>query len=306
SRGLAELAAGNWEESEANLDQALKLDPSNAKALYAMGLLRQAQKRIEDAQGFFERALAEDPDYWDALTELGAIHYTAGRYKEAQEAFLRTIELRPDSHIGYRNLGGILMLLGDLSGAAANFQKSLEIRPEAAAYSNLGTLQFFRGLYAESAAAYEKAIELGAGDYLIWANLGDAYRQLPQSAEKAEDAFQIAIQKMRELLEETPEDPTLIVQLAVALAKSGRSQEALQVAESVPDSAVGGDVQLRYLLLLTDELAGEREKALASLGGLLQAGYPLQMLKNDPELAEIRKDPRYHRIVTRAAAQDQR
>ncbi|HSR69824.1 MAG TPA: protein kinase, partial [Acidobacteriota bacterium] len=236
SRGLAHLAAGNWAECEASLDQALKLDPSNAKAFYVMGLLRQAQKRLEQAQGFFEKALAEDPDYWDALTELGAIHYSAGRYKEAEEAFLRTIELRPDSHIGYRNLGGIRMLRGDLSGAAANFQKSLEIRPEAAAYSNLGTLQFFRGLYAESAAAYEKAIQMGAGDYLIWANLGDAYRQLPQSAQKAEEAFQIAIQKMRELLQETPEDPNLLVQLAVALAKSGRPQEALQVAESVPDS----------------------------------------------------------------------
>ena len=37
---------------------------------------------------------------------------------------------------------------------------------------------------------YEKGIALGLNDYVIWGNLGDAYRNLPEFKDKAREAYQ--------------------------------------------------------------------------------------------------------------------
>ena len=61
---------------------------------------------------------------------------------------------------------------------------------------------------------------------------------------------------------------------------------------------VSGDGAVCFRALLVYEIAGRREQALSALEAALAAGYPLNEIRRDPELAKLRKDPRYHLLIT--------
>jgi serine/threonine-protein kinase len=186
-------------------------------------------------------------------------------------------------------------------------QKAITIRPTARAYSNLGTAYYFQGLYDEAVAALEKARELGANNYLFWANLGDAYRQVPRKRDEAPLCFERAIQLLRSQRTADHAKPVLTSRMALYLAKSGRTARALREIASVgPLSSASADVAYRATLVYA--LAGERPKALDALEIALSAGYPLVEVMNEPELTELREDVAFHEIAvrfdTQAAAND--
>jgi serine/threonine-protein kinase len=196
----------------------------------------------------------------------------------------------------HRNLGAVYNAQGRFAEASAAFQKSLQISPNASVYSNLGTSLFFQGLYQESVAAMEKAVELGANNYQTWANLGDAYRQMPGKENDAREAFQTAAKLVRDLSPK-PNDAELQSRLAVYLAKIGEHQAALNLARVVEGLKTNPAVLAR--LVLVYEICGRRAQALNSLAAALEQKYSLEEIKRDPDLLEMRKDPNYHKLVVR-------
>ena len=81
-------------------------------------------------------------------------------------------------------------------------EKAVALNPTYSAYNNLANAYYFEGRYADSAAIYEKALQLNQNDYLLWGNLGAAYAAAPQLANKARPALEkaalLAEQKARE------------------------------------------------------------------------------------------------------------
>ncbi|NIV13316.1 MAG: tetratricopeptide repeat protein, partial [Aliifodinibius sp.] len=59
--------------------------------------------------------------------------------------------------------------------------------------SNLGTLYFIRGKYADAARMYETALELNDHDYVVWGNLASAYYWAPGERDKAAETYRRAI-----------------------------------------------------------------------------------------------------------------
>ena len=70
------------------------------------------------------------------------------------------------------------------------FERSIEIKPNYGAYSNLGILYYQERRYADAARMYEKALDLGDYDYLVWGNLALAYQRIPGESEKALEKFE--------------------------------------------------------------------------------------------------------------------
>jgi serine/threonine-protein kinase len=184
---------------------------------------------------------------------------------------------------------------GRFAEASAEFQKALQINPSASTYSNLGTSLFFQGLYQQSIAAMEKAVELGANNYQTWANLGDAYRQTTGNEGKAREAFSAAIQLVRNELASKRNDPQLLSRLAVYLAKTGEKQAALDQAKAV--EGLNTNASIRARLVLVYEICGRRQQALDALAAALRQGYSLEEISRDPELLEMRMDPKYRKLV---------
>ncbi|MCG8462791.1 MAG: tetratricopeptide repeat protein, partial [Holophagales bacterium] len=303
------LLRGNPSEAASALDRAELLEPLHPAASILRGVTAEELGRPEDGERALRRAVELGPEDREAHDSLGSLLFRLGRFAEAEQSFRKSVELAPDSYIGHRNLAGALQMQGRYTEAASALQRSLEIRPTASSYSNLGTLHFYAGLYADAVHAYEQAIELGASHYLIWGNLGDAHRFVPGQREEAATAYRRAVQLARERLRRAEaeggssaaasEEATLRSRVALFLVKAGEKQQALDELELLSFDDAGPALLLRALTVR--ELAGERDAALGLLERLVDAGYPTEALGEDPELVGLRRDSRYHRILARAS-----
>jgi len=227
---------------------------------------------------------------------LGWFLYKNARYEQAAAEFREAFRLAADYASPQRNLGAALHMLGDYSGAARAFQQSLEIEPNANAYTNLGTLYFFQGLYPQSVTAFERAVQLGATSHMLWANLGDAYRWTPGNQAKAREAFAAALRLLDDEIRGRPEDPALQSQRALYLAKHGDTRAALDAAEARIRQKEANPQNL-YWLALAFEISGSRAKSLSALEQAIRKGYSVGEVKADPELASLRRDVQYQRMM---------
>jgi tetratricopeptide (TPR) repeat protein/predicted Ser/Thr protein kinase len=296
--GLATTTGSDTAAARKAFERALMLDPSNAGAHRGLGLIEKAAGRPAEATSHYTRALASDPTDWELMWLQGEVEYQSARYAEALEWYTRAAEAAPDSPVPHRLQGAARHMLGDFAGAAAAFQTSLNLQPTAGGYANLGTALFFQGHYRESVQAFERAVELQPSNPLQWGNVGDAYRWVPGNADKASAAYARAIQLLREQLATDPSQAVNRSRLALYLAKSGDTTNALAELGQVvtPDVA---EVNTLYRAAVTYELAGRRDEALTMLERALDRGYGLIEIRMDPELANLRMDVRYHRMMAR-------
>jgi eukaryotic-like serine/threonine-protein kinase len=296
SLGLVKLAAGDPQAARQAFDRALMLDPTDAGAHRGLAVIDKAAGRMTEATAHFAQAMASDPTDWELMWLQGELEYQAARYDVALKWYTRAAEAAPDSPVPYRLMGAAHHMLGDYSSAAAAFQKSLSLQPTAAGYANLGTALFFQGHYRESVEAFERAVKLQPGNALHWGNLADAYRFVPGYTEKAAETYGRAIQLLREQLEKDPSQSINRSRLALYLAKSNDPTAALAELAKVLTPNVS-EVNTLYRGAVTYELAGRRDEALATLERALARGYGLIEIRADPELAKLRADVRYHRVV---------
>ena len=135
----------------------------------------------------------------------------------------------PDQQRGYNNLGSMYLQMGRYDDALAVFLASIAKEPAqpystAQAYSNVGTANYFLGRYEDAANAFEKATELAPTIYLYWANLGDAYRWIPNATARANISYDRAIQLADGELKVNPTATTIRARMAVCLAKRGNTK----------------------------------------------------------------------------------
>lgn len=298
ARGLVYAEAGRTADAEADFRHVQSLTPEDPDALYGLAHLATLAGDLQQAEALYLRALTVRPDDWELHLLLGVIYYRLARYTEAEAAFTRCLEQASDNIVAYRNLSAVYYQRGAIAQAEEALQRALEIRPMGSLYNNLAILYFSQGLYEQAVAASEKAVQMpgGANHYLHWANLGDAYRWSAGQEVEAQRAFLRATQLLREKLEANPENVTARSRLAVYYAKLGARDAALTEAAAVA-SVPGTSTTVRFRLTLVYELCGQREQALEALEQALRAGHSLQDVKSDPELLDLREDPRYHRLA---------
>lgn len=301
SLGRVYTSLGRLDEAAREIETAIQLEPGNPDARFALGNLYEARTQLDLAEAAYLRAISLRPDrqFYD---DLGALYLRTGRLAPAIAAFQNSIRLAPDGPLGYGNLGTAYYLQGDLDQAATQFQKALEIQPQPMLYANLGTLYFAQGLYPQAAQAFEQALELpgGANSYLLWGNLGDACRFLPEGGARAREAYTRALQLLVDPLRAAPRDVTLLSRRALYLAKRRDCGPALAAGGEI-DRLAQRDAAARFRLVVTNEVCGRREHALAALEKALHSGFPLAEAQRDPELLALRSDVRYHRLLVRLA-----
>lgn len=301
SFGLAAVDLGDLAAAETALARAEMLDPQSAAAAQGRGNLALARGDLAAAEAAYREGLARGATA-ELHNALGSVLFRRKRYGEAEAAFRHAIELAPDSVYGHRNLAGVLYERGDSAAAESQLQRAIEIAPEATLYTNLGTILFFQGRYAEANAAFEHAIteagreKTGTNNPMLWANLGDSYRFLPGREKDARLAFRRAAQLESVKARSNPGDPGSRSRLALYLAKAGDAAAARrELASLLAHSDLEPAARLRVLLAY--EVLGDRAAALAVLADALRAGLPVAEVEREPELSGLRADPGYHRLV---------
>ncbi len=295
--GLAAMLANRNGEAEREFHKAADLDPRSATPHSWLGILLNATGKSKQAEEELTRAVALDPVDWRAPMNLGLLYYKTARYPQAATAWEQVKKLTPDNYFVLNNLAGVYMMLDRDEDAATALQRSLEIKPAADNFSNLGTLRFSQGRYIDAVAAFEKAVKLNANNYLVWGNLGDAYRWAPGQRAKAGAAYQNAIRLVREEIAAKPDDLETRSTLALYLAKSGDKEGALAEIKNV-DAASGKTAAVLLDSAVVHELCGERDTALGTLSAALKAGSTPKEIKIEPEFIALRTDARYQSLLT--------
>lgn len=294
--GLILTGKGQYELALTEFQRALEIDPRNSDAYRELARVYDRINMIDKAEATYKKAIQLRPNLISGYHLLGNFYYGHGRYEEAAAQYRKMIDLAPDSYWGYNNLGAVYLNLERWTDARQTFEKVLQITPDWAALSNLGTLDFEEGRFAEAARKYEKAIAQNSQRYDLYANLASAYYWMPGQQEKARENCLKAVQMAEQELKVNPKDTYALSHLALCHAMLGDRPHALAPLQEA--LALGLDnTQVLFRAVVVYEQLGERADALAWLKKALEHGFSLARVERAPELRALRADPRYQPLI---------
>jgi eukaryotic-like serine/threonine-protein kinase len=274
--------------------QALQLYPRSANALTGEATTYEKMGRIADAEQTLLKAAAMRPDYWDGYNSLGVFYDRQSKFPQAIQEYQTAEKLTPDNAMVYSNLGAAYIDGGDpkdFPKAEEALKKAIDINPSYFAYSNLAFVYLNEKRYEESVAMSQKALQLNDKDYLVWANLMSAYEGLHEK-DKAEDTREHIISLLEDQLKRNPQDPVKQASLAELYAHKGEREKAMARIHTALAGAPD-DPNVLELTGETYENLGDRHQAISYVQKALKKGYPLDQLKDDPDLENLLSDPSF-------------
>lgn len=287
------IGLGRPEQAAARFNVALAANPQDYDAVLGLARVYEDTDRAAEAENLYLRAVSLRSDDWSAYNELGGFYFARGRYEDAAREWRRVTEKSPLNAVVLNNLGNAYYYLGETGRAEESYRQSLSVRPTAAAYVGLGMVLYDRGDYAGAAQEFEKATARTPQRPDVWANYADACR-VAGRVDQAAAAYDRAIELSRARLEANPRETATLTLLAECLAKRGEKREALaKIEESLKAdraASLASAVVVYYL-------SGRRSEALNALAEALSAGLSVRDFERNPELAGLRRDPDYERIV---------
>ena len=220
-RGFALGKQGKWNESIAELRQAVALAPQSAEARYSLGVALFWTRQYSAAHTELQEAVRLGPG-------LAAAHFFLGRAIEADGGDLvraaghleKAAQLEPRSPEIYRSLGSTLSRIGDLGGAIRAYREAARLRPDTLDVRNLLGLALVEvGDLSGAIAVYQQILADNPAYVAAKKNLGLA---LIRSGDT-----RAAERTYRELLAADKADAVSHYNLGVALRDQDRHEEAV-------------------------------------------------------------------------------
>jgi tetratricopeptide (TPR) repeat protein len=133
SRGAALERAGQWPRAEADLKQALQLQPDQPLVLNYLGYSWiDRGEHLDEGLKMVRRAVELRPDDGYMVDSLGWAYYRLGDFRQATEFLERAIELLPEDPTVNDHLGDAYWQDGRLLEARYQWRRALQFKPEAA------------------------------------------------------------------------------------------------------------------------------------------------------------------------------
>ena len=193
-RALAHLNVRNDASALADFNEAIRIDPHNAKAFGGRGLLYQ----LMDGDGDIERALADwaealrlDPDDTDALEQRARVHQIRRDYDGMIGDYGALIRIDPHNDWAFQQRANAYRGKGDLDRALADYDTALRLDPKnAVALHARGLVHRDKGDLERAIADFSAAIAIkpdhvSAGDF--FRDRAAAYRAKGDVARAATD-----------------------------------------------------------------------------------------------------------------------
>jgi Flp pilus assembly protein TadD len=154
----------------------------------------------------------------------------------------------------------------------------------------MGMAYFFTHRLEKAGLWFALATRLDPRNPTAWMNLAD----LDVSAGRPDSArvrYVTALQLLDEQIHANPGNIKLRVQRGLCTAKLGRCADARTTLASVSDSLLADNAELTHQLAKAYALCDRREDALAAVRRAVALGISPSVLRGDPELQALVRDP---------------
>jgi len=278
------------------LEEALRLDKFNAEAYGALAELYENQGRTERVEPTLQKAVSLAPDDWGLVQQLGEHYLNGGKWALAGEQYRHAADLTPDNPRALNNLGLAYRGLDRLEESAAAFQKAIDLEPTFLRFRNLGMVLAEAGKYPEAARMLERSIEMRPTQYRAWGLLATVYLNQHADAGKVKDTYLKAIALAADLRKQTSRDAYLLADVGSYYAFVGMEAESAPLLAQA--AALATDVpEVLYQVGVGYETLHRRDEALQWIAKARAGGYASGAIARNPQLADLRADPRYTTTV---------
>jgi len=228
--GMALESAAFWRAALESYEQARILDPSEPRHSYFAAIAMAQLGDLDGARRALDEVLASRPDYVPAQLFRGHWSYDSGAYDEALEAFERAVELDPESLAGQVGMARVLLQRRDGRAALSILEPLNERYRVPYVRQLLGRAHAQLGQRAEAEAALVGARPDSAppGWSDPWNREKRAYQVGFAASLRMIEGLLIegrpdeALVLLQPLLEERPDDPTLLDRLGQLHRIAGR------------------------------------------------------------------------------------
>ena len=209
--------------AEADLRQAMALDPRNLNIDLQYASLLWKTGRKEQARKLYNDVLATDAKSRFALEGLGYLAREMNDNKAAEESFTRLADAYPDDYVAYLALGDLYTATQDFERADNNYQKALQRAPKSPVIiANAANAAIEAHLYPRAAQWLDRATGALADDPHV---MLERERWLFHTGQ-----YEQAAQMGSKVLAKLPRDRNASVYLAYALYNLGRYDDVLKLA----------------------------------------------------------------------------
>jgi tetratricopeptide (TPR) repeat protein len=296
-RGRTYLVSSQYQRAAIELTTALKLDPDLPDAHRWLATAHQGSGARDKAEATLREAVARQPKHWSDHVHLGVFLYRLGRYAEAEESLAKASTYAPGNPNVMLNLSAVYLAQERFAAAEAELVKAVKVQPDALLYNNLAWVYILEGKFGDAVPAMESAVKLAGATASVWSSLARAYRWAGRRDE-ARVAYGTALARADAEVRIDPHNAGLRANRAYLFVEAGRNQEGLsEIAEAVTLETAKANVIVFFNSALVHEWVGNRARAMQDLLVAVRLGYSRGVIERHPDLARLRKDPGYRRII---------
>jgi tetratricopeptide (TPR) repeat protein len=123
------IRGGDFDGAVALLEPVVAKNPTDANALFYVGLARIGKQQYREAAESLARVTELQPTFPGAWLELGICHGKLGEVDEALAAYDRTLQLEPANTAALYNAGLLLFDANRVDEALARFEQGIALKP---------------------------------------------------------------------------------------------------------------------------------------------------------------------------------
>ncbi len=176
-RSNAYRTAGNLDKALADANEAVRLDPNNAQGFDYRGNVFNNNHQDDRAIADYSEAIRLAPNDAQAFMDRGVAYYFKKDYQAAIKDYDEAIRLDPLYPEYYDNRGLSYADNGDYDRAIADYNEAIRLAPQANFLTDRGDSYNRKGDLDRAIADYDRALALNPGFYLAYNNRAAAYEK---------------------------------------------------------------------------------------------------------------------------------
>ncbi len=250
------------------------------------------QEALPQAEAAARKALEIDDSLGEAQLALARVSLYHWDWPAAEKEYRRTLELNPNDAMAHGWYGEYLEAMARNEEAIVELRQAIALDPLNSNHvAHLGSFFYHARQYDQGIREFQKALGLEPDMIYAHQGLGWVYEQ--------KKMYREAIAEQEKGVNLTNRDAFAVASLGIVLGESGRKREAKKLLEELQERS-----KQRYispcLIALVQIGLGNRDQAIASLEqGYTDRDQGMMYLKVDPEMDDLRSDPRFQDLLRR-------